>query len=67
VWLDVPLERLNARGAGGRRRPLASDRGAFERLYLARRPATNRPIHRVDAARVSIDAIVEQLLDYLGH
>jgi shikimate kinase len=67
VWLDVPLERSIARVPADGRRPLASDRGAFERLYLARRTCYEQAHYRVDAARASIDAIVEQLLDYLGH
>jgi len=67
VWLDVPLERLIARVPADGRRPLAADRGAFERLYDARRPCYEQAHYRVDAARVSIDGIVEQLLDHLGH
>jgi shikimate kinase len=67
VWLDVPLERLIARVPADGRRPLAADRGAFERLYTARRACYEQAHYRVDAARVSIDAIVEQLVDHLGH
>lgn len=67
VWLDVPLERLIARVPADGRRPLAADRGAFERLYNTRRPCYEQAHYRVDAARVSIDGIVEQLLDHLGH
>jgi shikimate kinase len=65
VWLDVPLDRLIARVPADGRRPLASDRAEFERLYLARRGAYGQAHHRIDAARASIDAVVEQLLDWL--
>ena len=67
VWLDVPLDRLIMRIPADGRRPLAADRGGFERLYNLRRPCYQQAHYRVDAARVSIDAIIEQLLDYLGH
>src|SRR5882724_6249346 len=39
VWLDVPLDRLIARVPADGRRPLASDRAEFERLYVVRRAA----------------------------
>jgi shikimate kinase len=65
VWLDVPLDRLIARLPADGRRPLASDRAEFERLYRARRSAYEQAHHRIDAARASIDAVVEQLLDWL--
>ena len=65
VWIDVPLERLIARVPADGRRPLASDRAEFERLYLLRREAYQQAHHRIDASRTSIDAIVEQLLDWL--
>jgi shikimate kinase len=65
VWIDVPLDRLIARVPADGRRPLASDRSEFERLYLLRRESYEQAHHRIDAARTSIDAIVEQLLDWL--
>lgn len=65
VWLDVPLESLVARVPAGGRRPLAADRGEFERLYLSRRTAYEQAHLRIDAGRGSVDAIVEQLVDWL--
>ena len=65
VWIDVPLDRLIARVPADGRRPLASDRAEFERLYLLRRESYEQAHHRIDASRTSIDAIVEQLLDWL--
>ena len=65
VWLDVPIERLVARVPADGRRPLAADRTEFERLYAVRRAAYEQAHHRVDAARAGVDAIVEQLCDWL--
>lgn len=65
VWLDVPLERLIARVPADGRRPLAADRPAFERLYLARRTSYEEAHIHVDAGRASIPGIVEQVLDVL--
>jgi len=65
VWLDVPLERLIARVPADGRRPLAADRPAFERLYLARRASYEEAHIHVDAGRASIPGIVEQVLDAL--
>jgi shikimate kinase len=65
VWIDVPLERLVTRVPADGRRPLAADRTEFERLYEARRTAYALAHHRVDAAHASVNAIVEQLADWL--
>lgn len=65
VWLDVPLERLIARVPADGRRPLAADRDEFERLYCVRRSAYELAIYRVDAGRSSVQAIVDQLVDWL--
>lgn len=65
VWLDVPLDRLIARIPADGRRPLAADRAEFERLYTARRPAYEQADLRIDASRGSVDAVVEQLVDWL--
>jgi shikimate kinase len=65
IWLDAPLDRLVARVPADGRRPLAADRAEFERLYLARRPAYEQAHLRVDAGRAHIQAIVEQVLDWL--
>jgi shikimate kinase len=65
VWLDAPLDRLVARVPADGRRPLAADRAEFERLYLMRRPAYEQAHLRVDAGRAHIQAVVEQVLDWL--
>ena len=67
VWLDVPLDRLIDRVPAGGRRPLAADRASFERLYYQRRAAYEQAQVRLDAGRASVDALVEQLVDWLGH
>jgi shikimate kinase len=66
VWLDVPLPQLVDRVPPDGRRPLAADRAAFERLYVARRAAYELAHHRIDAGRPPVAAIVEQLVDWLG-
>jgi shikimate kinase len=65
VWLDVPLERLVGRVPADGRRPLAADRATFERLYHVRRAAYEQAHRRLDAGRESVDALVEQLVDWL--
>jgi shikimate kinase len=65
IWLDVPLERLVARVPADGRRPLAGDRAEFERLYAWRRAAYEQAHHRVDAGRAGVEALVEQLVDWL--
>jgi shikimate kinase len=64
VWLDVPLDRLIARVPNDGRRPLAADRTEFERLHLLRGAAYAQAHHRIDA-RAPVDAIVDELLDWL--
>jgi shikimate kinase len=66
VWLDVPLERLVDRVPADGRRPLAADRTGFERLYHQRRTAYEQAHLRLDASRAGVDALVEQLVDWLG-
>ena len=67
VWLDVPVERLIARIPADGRRPLAADRAGFERLYHLRNAAYEQAHLRLDAGRASVDALVEQLLEWLEH
>ena len=67
VWLDVPLDRLIARVPADGRRPLAADRAGFERLYHQRRVAYEQAHLRLDAGRASVQALVEQLVDWLEH
>jgi len=65
VWLDAPIERLIARIPADGRRPLAADRVGLERLYHARRAAYEHAHVRLDAGRASVEALVEQLVDWL--
>jgi len=65
VWLDVPFDRVVARMPADGRRPLAADRTTFERLFHARREAYRLAHVRLDAGRASVDALVEQLVDWL--
>jgi len=65
VWLDVPMDRLADRAPADGRRPLAADRAGFERLYHQRRAAYEQAHVRLDASRASVDALVEQLVDWL--
>ena len=67
VWLDVPLDTLIARVPADGRRPLAADRAGFERLYHQRRTAYEQAHVRLDAGRVGVDALAEQLVDWLEH
>lgn len=66
IWLDVPLDRLVDRVPADGRRPLAADRSGFERLYYQRRTAYEQAHLRLDAGRAGVDALVEQLVDWLG-
>ena len=65
VWLDVPMDRLIPRIPADGRRPLAADRAGFERLYHLRRAAYEQAHVRLDAGRAGVDALVEQLVDWL--
>jgi shikimate kinase len=65
VWLDAPLERVIARMPADGRRPLAADRADLERLYEGRRLAYEQAHVRLDAGRAGVDALVEQLIDWL--
>ena len=67
VWLDVPLERLVERVPADGRRPLSADRAGFERLYHQRRAAYEQAHVRLEAGGASVDALVEQLVDWLEH
>ena len=67
LWLDVPLERVIERMPSDGRRPLAADRAEFERLYQIRRAAYQQAHVRLDVSRASVDALVEQTLDWLQH
>ena len=66
VWLDIALDRVIRRLPPDGRRPLAADRAEFERLYHTRRDAYQHAHVRLDAGRASVDALVDQLIDWLG-
>ena len=65
VWLDVPIERVIARLPADGRRPRATDRAELGRLYDVRRAAYAEAHLRLDASRVGVGALVEQLMDWL--
>ncbi len=65
VWLDVPIDRLVTRIPADGRRPLAADRAGLERLYHQRQSSYEQAHTRLDAGRASVDALVEQLMDWL--
>ena len=65
IWLDVPFDRVVTRVPSDGRRPLAADRGEFERLYQQRRGSYQLAHLRIDAGRSTVDAMVEQILDRL--
>ena len=47
------------------RHPLAADRADFERLYAARHSAYELAHHRIEVGRAGVEAVVEQLFDWL--
>jgi shikimate kinase len=65
-WIDLPFARVVERVPADGRRPLATDRQAFEALYLARRAVYEQAHVRLDAGSTRPDALVEQVLDRLG-
>ena len=65
VWLDAPLERVVARIPQDGRRPLASDRANLERLFHARHAAYEQAHLRLDAGRVPVESLVDELVDWL--
>jgi shikimate kinase len=66
IWLDVPLDRIIARLPVDGRRPLAADRAELERLFNQRRSAYQQAHVHLDASRAGIDALCEQVMDWLG-
>jgi len=66
VWLDVPIDRLVSRLPADGRRPMAADRTTLERLYHQRQSFYEQAHLRLDAGRASVDALVEQLMDWLA-
>lgn len=67
IWIDAPIARIIERLPPDGRRPLAADRGQFERLYDTRQQAYACAHFRLDAARASVDELVEQLLVWLEY
>jgi shikimate kinase len=66
VWLDVPFKRLIDRVPADGRRPLASDRVAFEHLYYSRCDAYRHAKVRVQCGRRSIHEIVDEIVARMG-
>ena len=66
IWLDVPLAVLLERVPLDGSRPLAADRNTMETLYNQRFMAYSRAHLRLDAARTSIEDLVDQIVDWLG-
>ena len=65
VWLDAPIERVIARIPKDGRRPLASDRSKLELLFQSRRPSYEQANLRLDAGRPAVEALVDQLVEWL--
>jgi shikimate kinase len=62
IWIDLPIEDLIRRIPTDGRRPLASDRAGFERLYAARRASYEQAHLRLEGAKAPVDALVEQVI-----
>jgi len=63
----VPLERLIDRVPADGRRPLAADRDELERLFAVRRAAYGLAHYPREPGRAGVQAIVDQLVDWLEH
>lgn len=66
VWLDLPFAEVLARVPLDGRRPLAADRAAFERLYVARAEAYGHAHLRVDASGLSQVDVVDRIVDAIA-
>ena len=66
VWLDVPFATILDRVPLDGRRPLAADRLEMEQLYNQRLMAYRQAHLRVDAGRGSVEALVDQIVEWLG-
>lgn len=62
IWLDAPLEMLQARVGGCYGRPLARDPVRFETLFNERRPAYERADFRIEISAAGSDAAVDEIL-----
>jgi shikimate kinase len=65
IWLDASFSTIASRVPPDGRRPLASDRASLERLYNQRLSAYRLAHHRVDASRGPVDALVDEIIDWL--
>ena len=65
VWLDAPIERVIARIPKDGRRPLASDRSKLELLFQSRRSSYEQAHLRLEAGRPAVEALVDQLVEWL--
>ena len=66
VWLDAPFSTILDRVPLDGRRPLAADRLEMEQLYNQRLMAYRQAHLRVDAGRGSVEALVDQIVEWLG-
>ena len=66
VWLDVPFATVISRIPVDGRRPLATDRLEMEQLYNQRLMAYRQAHLRIDAGRGSVEALVDQIVEWLG-
>ena len=66
IWLDLTFEEAVARIPSDGRRPLATDRGTLEALYITRCAAYRFAHLRLDAGRAPAGEIVERIRDWLG-
>lgn len=66
IWLDAPFSTILQRVPVDGRRPLAADRLEMEQLYNQRLMSYQQAHLRLDAARHSIEEIVDQIVDWLG-
>lgn len=66
VWLDTPFSDILARVPSDGRRPLAADRDTFASLFEERRAAYRHADVRLETRGLSVDALVERLLDQLA-
>jgi shikimate kinase len=62
IWLDAPLERIEARIARQLHRPLARDPEKFRALYAARREAYSRADYSVAVDSDEATGVVKQIL-----
>jgi shikimate kinase len=66
IWLDVAFDTILDRVPVDGRRPRAADRMAMEKLYNQRLMAYSQAHLRLDAGRSSVEALVDQIVDWLG-